>query len=250
MWQALRRAASRLLDTAKRSLRRTRLAPVPLIAPPPQPISYGPLRRVLLSDGVAHTLFEEYAQHRSEARGDEETGWVLLGLRSADEAVVLATLPAGTEADASVAHVRFNSDAQAVAYRIVRQRERRLTIVGVVHTHPGSCRPPERRRLPRRQPVGRPPARRRGDLRHRHGRRAGRRPDAVRPPAAAERAVSRRFAILLVYVGPRRFGVPTRGRGADYRAGLGAPFALTVADAGGPRPADRLPVPTIGGRPL
>ncbi len=141
MWQALRRAASRLLDTAKRSLRRTRLAPAPLVAPPP-PISYGPLRRVLLSDGVAHTLFEEYAQHRSEARGDEETGWVLLGLRSADEAVVLATLPAGAEADASVAHVRFNSDAQAVAYRIVRQKERRLTIVGVVHTHPGSLRHP------------------------------------------------------------------------------------------------------------
>ena len=74
---------------------------------------YAPLRRVLLTDGVAHTLFEEYAAHRSEARGDEETGWVLLGLREADEAVVLATLPAGAEADAGVAHVRFNSEAQA-----------------------------------------------------------------------------------------------------------------------------------------
>ena len=84
-------------------------------SPPPPAVSYGPLRRVLLTDGVAHTLFEEYAAHRGEARGEEETGWVLLGLREADEAVVLATLPAGAEADAGVAHVRFNSDAQALA---------------------------------------------------------------------------------------------------------------------------------------
>ncbi len=142
MWQVLKRTAFQLLDTAKRSLRRTRRLPAPLIGPPPAAISYSPLRRVLLCDGVAHTLFEEYAAHRAEARGDEETGWVLLGLRAADEAVVLATLPAGAEADAGVAHVRFNSEAQAVAYRIVRQKERRLTIVGVVHTHPGSLRHP------------------------------------------------------------------------------------------------------------
>ncbi len=141
MWQAFKRTAFRLLDTAKRSLRRTRRLPLPLIASPPA-VPYAPLRRILLCDGVAHTLFEEYASHRAEARGDEETGWVLLGLRAADEAVVLATLPAGAEADASVAHVRFNGEAQAVAYRVVRQKERRLTIVGVVHTHPGSLRHP------------------------------------------------------------------------------------------------------------
>ena len=98
MWQVLKRTAFQLLDTAKRSLRRTRRLPAPLIGPPPAAVSYAPLRRVLLSDGVAHTLFEEYAAHRAEARGDEETGWVLLGLRAADEAVVLATLPAGAEA--------------------------------------------------------------------------------------------------------------------------------------------------------
>jgi proteasome lid subunit RPN8/RPN11 len=92
---------------------------------------------------VARTLFEEYAAHRQEAtRGEEETGWLLLGLREAHEAVVLATLPAGSEADTSVSHVRFNSLAQAVGSRIVRQRDRRLTILGVVHTHPGSLRHP------------------------------------------------------------------------------------------------------------
>jgi proteasome lid subunit RPN8/RPN11 len=96
----------------------------------------------VLTDGVARTLFEEYSDHRAEARGDEETGWVLLGLREADAAVVLATLPAGAERDAGVAHVRFNSDAQAVASRVVRQNDKRLTIVGVVHTHPGSLRHP------------------------------------------------------------------------------------------------------------
>jgi hypothetical protein len=55
---------------------------------------------------------------------------------------VLATLPAGALRDASVAHIRFNSNAQAVASRIVRQTDRRLTILGVVHTHPGSLRHP------------------------------------------------------------------------------------------------------------
>ena len=142
MWQALKRAADRLLDAANRSLLRPRRFPMPARTLSPPAVSYGPLRRVLLTDGVAHTLFEEYALHRSAARGEEETGWVLLGLRAADEAVVLATLPAGAEADASAAHVRFNSEAQAVAYRVVRQVERRLTIVGVVHTHPGSLRHP------------------------------------------------------------------------------------------------------------
>ncbi len=109
---------------------------------PAAAITYGPLERVLLTDGVGRTLFEEFAAHRAEARGDEETGWVLLGLREAREAVVLATLPAGALRDASVAHVRFNSNAQALASRIVRQTDRRLTILGVVHTHPGSLRHP------------------------------------------------------------------------------------------------------------
>jgi hypothetical protein len=41
-----------------------------------------------------------------------------------------------------VAQVRFNSDAQVVASRIGRQADRRLTPLGVVHTHPGSLRHP------------------------------------------------------------------------------------------------------------
>src|SRR5206468_3580214 len=78
----------------------------------------------------------------AEAGGAEKAGWVLLGLREATQGVVLATLPAGAQRDASVSHVRFNSTAQAVASRIVRQADRRLTILGVVHTHPGSLRHP------------------------------------------------------------------------------------------------------------
>jgi proteasome lid subunit RPN8/RPN11 len=101
-----------------------------------------PLRRFRLSDGVSRTLFEEYARHRRGDSGEEETGWVLLGLRERDEAVALATLPAGTHSDAGVAHVRFNSMGQGVGSRIVRQYDRRLTILGVVHTHPGSLRHP------------------------------------------------------------------------------------------------------------
>jgi proteasome lid subunit RPN8/RPN11 len=97
---------------------------------------------LLLTDGVNRTLFEEYAAHRDSNRGEEETGWMLLGLREGDEAIALATLPAGTRREAGVAHVQFNSLAQAVGYRMIWQHDRRLTHLGVVHTHPGSLRHP------------------------------------------------------------------------------------------------------------
>ena len=150
MLQALVRKASRFFDELQRSLFRFSrpAAPSPLsgrtettAALSGQKIDYAPLHRVLLTDGVGRTLFGEFAGHRRE-RGEDETGWVLLGLREAREAVVLATLPAGALADAGVAHVRFNSEAQALASRVVRRSDRRLSIVGVVHTHPGSLRHP------------------------------------------------------------------------------------------------------------
>src|SRR5262249_22908820 len=119
----------------------------PLIEPPRSSASNGVVRyqaleRLLLTDGVARTLFEEYAAHRAAARGEEETGWVLMAFREAVEGVAGATLPAGHKSDASAAHVRFNSIGQALGSRIVRQTDKRLTILGVVHTHPGSLRHP------------------------------------------------------------------------------------------------------------
>jgi hypothetical protein len=143
MWQAVVNTATRWLGEFNRAWLRPRGgAAVRRPLPPPNAHPYFPLDGVRLTDGVGRTLFEEYAAHRAEARGDEETGWVLLGLREASEAVVLATLPAGAQRDASVSHVRFNSTAQAVASRVVRQADRRLTMLGVVHTHPGSLRHP------------------------------------------------------------------------------------------------------------
>lgn len=142
MLQVLAGAARRWFDDLQRSWHRPRRSPSPGRTATAAPLVYGPLERVVLTDGVGRTLFEEFASHRAEARGEEETGWVLLGLREAREAVVLATLPAGALRDASVAHVRFNSIAQAVASRIVRQSNRRLVMLGVVHTHPGSLRHP------------------------------------------------------------------------------------------------------------
>src|SRR4029077_10704688 len=107
--------------------------------PGPAPAAqYQPLVRVRLAEGVARSLFDEYTGHRATERGREETGWVLLGRREVDEAVILATLPAGAERDAGEAHVVFNSEAQALASRIVRQADKRLVLIGVVHTHPGS----------------------------------------------------------------------------------------------------------------
>ena len=55
---------------------------------------------------------------------------------------MLATLPAGADTDAGVAHVRFHAEAQGVACRVLRQQDRRLRMLGVVHTHPGSLRHP------------------------------------------------------------------------------------------------------------
>jgi hypothetical protein len=142
MWQALVSTAHRLLRDVPRALLRERVPQGPRpVATRPRP-EYRTLERVVLTDGVGRTLFDEYAAHRAEARGEEEIGWVLLGLRERTEAVVLATLPAGTQRDASATHVLFNSAAQVIGGLIARQQERRLGMLGVVHTHPGSLRHP------------------------------------------------------------------------------------------------------------
>jgi len=144
MWQALLRTARRLLEESRRVWQQTPLA----VTSPARTLQESsslrlePLARACLTDGVARTLFAEYAAHRASKRGADETGWVLLGRRDSDTVTVLATLPAGTRADTGHAHVLFNSQAQQVGSRIVRQGNRRLTIVGVVHTHPGSLRHP------------------------------------------------------------------------------------------------------------
>ena len=105
---------------------------------------YGRLARVVLTDEVSRTLFGEYAAHRASPRGSEETGWLLFGVWTADEAVVLATFPAAADRDAGEAHVWITGPAHLLASRIVRQDDRRLALLGVVHTHPGSLRHPSR----------------------------------------------------------------------------------------------------------
>ncbi len=141
LWLALKDAAVELAHSLNAPARRPRPpGPRPQAPPPGGPPR--PLRRVRLTDEASRTLFEEYAAHRASPRGDEETGWVLLGLREGDDALVLATLPAGAGREAGQAHVRFNSSGQALGSRIVRQADRRLTLLGVVHTHPGSLRHP------------------------------------------------------------------------------------------------------------
>jgi proteasome lid subunit RPN8/RPN11 len=129
------------MSNLSRSLLGERVPP-PELLPVAAPKSYGRLERVRVTDQVCRTMFEEFAEHRRSQRGDEEIGWVLLGVREETDALVLATLPAGAQRSAGVAHVRFNSDCQALASRIVRQWDRRLVMLGVVHTHPGSLRHP------------------------------------------------------------------------------------------------------------
>ena len=142
MLQALVSAAGWLVNELNGSLRWVRPAGPLARETASGSRAFQPLRRVLLTDGGSRTLFEEYAAHRASARGEEETGWMLLGHREATEAVALATLPAGTQREAGVAHIRFNSTGQALGSRIVRKADRRLTILGLVHTHPGSLRHP------------------------------------------------------------------------------------------------------------
>jgi len=121
---------------------RERLPGPELFAPTTAKSDYRRLQRVVVTDEVNQTFFEEFAAHRASSRGDEEIGWVLLGRRLEDEVHVLAMLPAGTARSASSVHVRFDSEAQALGSRVVRQQDKRLSIVGVVHTHPGSLRHP------------------------------------------------------------------------------------------------------------
>lgn len=99
---------------------------------------------MVLTDEVSRTLFGEYAEHRASDRGAEETGWLLFGVRTADEAVVLATFPAAADRDAGEAHVWVAGPAHVLASRVVRQEDRRLALLGIVHTHPGSLRHPSR----------------------------------------------------------------------------------------------------------
>src|SRR5437773_5119809 len=120
---------------------RLRVRRFPLPRPPvraelPKPAGRR-LERVVVADGVMQTLFEDYAEHRRTLRGDEEIGWILLGVWHDGGALALAAVPAGAEREASASHVRFNADAQALASRFLRQEDKRLTIIGVVHTHPG-----------------------------------------------------------------------------------------------------------------
>jgi proteasome lid subunit RPN8/RPN11 len=143
MWRRLVGKATRALRELARIFESAPAAALPRNAAQAiVPAEYEPLERVRLTDEVGRTLFEEFAEHRAGNRCDEETGWVLLGLREKAEAVVLATLPAGAQRQAGVAHVQFNSTGQALGSRIVRQANRRLSILGVVHTHPGSLRHP------------------------------------------------------------------------------------------------------------
>lgn len=119
-----------------------RIAPRLLAPQPAGPTQARRLEQLVLSEDVAGTLFRDYAEHCVSPRGHEEIGWLLMGVRRGAEAVALAALPAGAERDASQVHVQFNADAQAIASRILRQTDRRLEIVGIVHTHPGNLSEP------------------------------------------------------------------------------------------------------------
>jgi proteasome lid subunit RPN8/RPN11 len=142
MWMAELKIAARQLLSQWMEPLRSRVSPPSHAAARSASQLLQPLRRVLLTDGVSRTLFEEYAAHRASGRGQEETGWLLLGRREGNDAIALATLPAGTQREAGVAHVRFSAAGQEVGSRIVRQRDRSLTALGVVHTHPGTLRHP------------------------------------------------------------------------------------------------------------
>ncbi|HLW65821.1 MAG TPA: Mov34/MPN/PAD-1 family protein [Gemmataceae bacterium] len=141
--QALLGKGQRWLARRRGPGKEVRIPPAVLREPGAAPAqALQPLKRVLVTAEVARVMFGEYAAHRVTERGEEEIGWVLLGRRDLAEATVLASLPAGADRESGEAHVRFNSVAQIIASRFVRQRDRRIGMLGVVHTHPGSLRHP------------------------------------------------------------------------------------------------------------
>jgi proteasome lid subunit RPN8/RPN11 len=123
----------------RHSLPRRSVTPIPAA---PLALASRRLDRIVMAEGVLRTLFSDYAEHRDSPRGNEEIGWFLLGYWEDGHVVAKAALPAGAERDASEGHVRFNTDAQAIASFMLRQHDKRLREIGVVHTHPGSMRYP------------------------------------------------------------------------------------------------------------
>jgi proteasome lid subunit RPN8/RPN11 len=97
---------------------------------------------MLISSGVGQTLVQGYRNHLNQERGDEETGWLLMGYREKKHAVVVAAVPSGEFREASSTHVKFNSQAQVVAGRLLRQLHDKLEVLGLFHTHPGRLRHP------------------------------------------------------------------------------------------------------------
>jgi proteasome lid subunit RPN8/RPN11 len=141
--QALLGKGQRWLARRRGPGKEVRIPPAALREPGAVPAqAFQPLKRVLVTSEVARVMFGEYGGLRITERGEEEIGWVLLGRRDLNEATVLASLPAGADRDSGEAHVRFNSVAQIIASRFVRQSDRRIGMLGVVHTHPGSLRHP------------------------------------------------------------------------------------------------------------
>ena len=140
MMELLVRRARRLIDSWMDRPAAERVAEE--AAPTPSG-DYRPLKRLLLTDGVGRTLFDEFADHRASPRGEEETGWLLLGpaARATTPSPWRRCRPAPS-AKPAWRTCGFTAAAQAVGSRIVRQSDRRLTILGVVHTHPGSLRHP------------------------------------------------------------------------------------------------------------
>ena len=64
-----------------------------LLSTPPRDLL--PIKYMLISSGVGHTLVEGYKNHLNQERGDEETGWLLMGYREKKHAVVVAAVPSG-----------------------------------------------------------------------------------------------------------------------------------------------------------
>lgn len=107
-----------------------------------QPRDLLPIKYMLITSGVGQTLVEGYRNHLNQERGDEETGWLLMGYREKKRAVVVAAVPSGEFREASSTHVKFNSQAQVVAGRLLHQLHDKLEVLGLFHTHPGRLRHP------------------------------------------------------------------------------------------------------------
>jgi len=95
-----------------------------------------------IADSCLQTLSADLAKHLASDRAAEETGWLLLGIRDQTSVHVTDLVPAGENRIGTPNSIQFDAASQVAATKAIRDRDSRVEVLGVAHTHPsGRHRP-------------------------------------------------------------------------------------------------------------